>query len=99
MLFNRWQKPVKKTRKQVQNNFPQIYDSLDFGAYVEPQHYFVSYIFETDAEPEKAEESGMLKEINQFHKDCLKNAGYPVSAVRDCIFASQEDCNRRNNGN
>lgn len=99
MLFNKWGKLVKKARKKVKNNFPQIYDSLDFGAYIEPQQYFVSYIFKTDLELKNADESGLLKEINQFHIECLKNLRYPDFAIKPCVFASQEDCNNRYDGN
>ncbi len=83
----------------MQKHFAEIYYSLDFGAYVEPQQYFVSYIFKTDAELESAKKSGLLAEINQYHKKCLADIGYPVSAISDCVFAAQEDCNRNYDGN
>ncbi len=99
ILHHKWEKLVTKTRKKVQKNFAEIYDSLDFGLYAEPQQYFVSYIFKTDADLNTARESGLLFKISEYHKECLKNVEYPASAINDCVFASQEDCDRSCDGN
>ncbi len=40
-----WEKIVLKTRKEVQENFIEIYSSLDFGAYILKQKTILFRIF------------------------------------------------------
>lgn len=52
-----WEGIVGAARVQVQERFKEIFQSLDFGAYIRPEHYFVSYIFKTTEEMNRAEKS------------------------------------------
>ncbi len=94
-----WQKIVFDVRKKVVRHFPQLKQSIDFGAYISPQNYFVSYIFKTDKALNKAKESGLLEEITKYHKSLMEKEGYPAEAIKDCIYASIEDCNKTCGGN
>lgn len=94
-----WEGIVGAARVQVQERFKEIFQSLDFGAYIRPEHYFVSYIFKTTEEMNRAEKSGLLEKINDYHRKCLLENGYPQEAIKDCCFASQEECEKRYNGN
>lgn len=94
-----WQRIVNKARAEVQEHFVEIWHSLEFGAYFEPENYFVSYIFKTTEEMNKAKEKGLFEEINNYHKARLLHNGYPQEAIKDCDFASQEECEREYNGN
>lgn len=94
-----WEKTVSKVRQEVESIFIDIYTSLDFGAYINPENYFVSYIFKTNAELATATDNGLLEKINDYHKKCLLQNGYPLKGIKDCTFASQEDCDKEFNGN
>ena len=94
-----WEKMIRAVRLEVQGHFEEIVQSLDFGAYLEPENYFVSYIFRTNEELDQAEKSGLFVEISNYHKNCLRKNGYPQQAIKDCTFASQEDCEKKYNGN
>ena len=94
-----WEIIVKEVSKDVFEHFEQILSLVEFGAYIEPQNYFVSYIFGTDKELAEAMENGLTDKINDYHKTSLTKHGYPVEGVMDCTFASQEECDRTFNGN
>jgi len=94
-----WEKMVEKTRKEVVSNFSQLYSSLDFGAYIEADNYFVAYIFHKNIDLQKARDSGITKAINQYHLQRMEANGYPINAIKDCVFASQEECEKKYNGN
>lgn len=96
---NKWKRIVVNVRKEVVKHFAALCDSLDFGAYISPRDYFVSYIFETDKQLEMAMNSGLLEEITNYHKSLMENNGYPIEAISDCEFASREDCKKKFNGN
>ena len=79
-------KIVSKMRQKVTRNFFQIKQSLEFGAYIAPQDYFVSYIFKTDKYLEKAKKSGLLEEITNYHKSLMRKEGVPIRGnKRLCI--------------
>lgn len=40
-----WQEIIRTVSKEVSEKFKEIYASVEFGAYIEPENYFVSYIF------------------------------------------------------
>lgn len=90
---------VKSSMENVKRRFPCIYSAIEFGAYIQPENYFVSYIFRTDAILNAAQQSGLTEEIKMFHRRQLRENAYPVQGIKDCIFASQEDCDRECNGN
>lgn len=94
-----WQSIVKETMKIIRGKYPEISLSMEFGAYIAPENYFVAYIFSTDAKLAEAKESGLTARINADHKKVLKELGYPKTALKDCSFDSQETCNRENSGN
>ena len=96
---NRYESIVKSVCKTVTDRFKEVYASLDFGAYIEPQDYFVTYVFAADKKLEEAAESGLTETIKAFHKSALEEKGYPPNGIKDCYFASQEDCDRSFNGN
>ena len=45
-----WKNIIAKTQDEVKATFQELYASVDFGAYIAPQDYFVSYIFKTEEE-------------------------------------------------
>jgi len=94
-----WKNIVKKTTIDVSHCFDDIILSFDFGAYIAPEDYFAAYVFKTDETLENAKKSGLLQEINKLHKSKMIENGYPEESVKDCVFASQEDCDRHFNGN
>lgn len=94
-----WKKLVLLVRNEVVNQFPEISNSIDFGAYISPNDYFVSYIFMTTHQLEAAKESGLLEQICLCHKSTMEKYGYPIDAIKDCSFASQEDCEKMCGGN
>ncbi len=93
-----WEDIVIKVRQEVRQKY-NLYTSLDFGAYIRPENYFVSYIFLTTKELKDARKGDLLKEINEYHKEVMQKNGYPEDAIKDCDFASQEDCDKNCNGN
>ena len=94
-----WHSIVKETMKIIREKYPEISLSLEFGAYIAPENYFVAYIFSTDAKLAAAKDSGLTERINADHKQVLKGLGYPEAALKDCSFDSQETCNREFSGN
>ena len=40
-----------------------IYFIIEFGAYIEPENYFVAYIFHTNVQLSTAKQSGLLEKI------------------------------------
>ena len=94
-----WQNIVLKCRKVVEKQYPELYASLDFGVYNSPVNYFVSFIFRTNKELEDAKEKGLTNYINAYFKSCMIDNGYPVEAIKDCDFASQEQCEKEYSGN
>ncbi len=99
MENEKWKNIVKRTTEYVINSFDEIVYAVDFGAYIAPEDYFVSYIFKNDTALQNAESTGLSDEINRLHKLKMLENGYPKNSVKDCVFASQEDCDRRFNGN
>ncbi|GJH41334.1 hypothetical protein RCZ04_18840 [Capnocytophaga sp. HP1101] len=94
-----WQNIITQTQEEVKASFRELYASVDFGAYIAPQDYFVSYIFKTEEELSKANETGLLQQINNYHKQLLREKAYPEEGIKDCTFASQEACDKEYNGN
>ncbi len=94
-----WQKIVIKCREVVKERYPELCASLDFGVYYSPEDYFVSFIFRTNKELENAKESGLTYHINEYFKISMKDNGYPSDAIKDCDFASQEQCEKEYFGN
>ncbi len=85
--------------EDVKNHFADIEHSIEFGAYILPEDYFVSYIFRTNALLEAAQQSGLTEKINSYHRAQLKKHNYPIRGIHDCCFASQEECDKEYNGN
>ena len=83
----------------VKTHFTDIKQGVEFGAYIQPENYFVSYIFATDEQLEAAQQSGLTEKINSYHKEQLKKHHYPIQGIKDCCFASQEECNQKYGGN
>ena len=86
-----WKNIIAQTQEEVKATFQELYASVDFGAYIAPQDYFVSYIFKTEEELSKAKETGLLQKINEYHQKLLREQQYPEEGIKDCTFASQED--------
>lgn len=40
-----WQKVIKACMEAVKNHFADIVQCIEFGTYIQPENYFVSYIF------------------------------------------------------
>ena len=64
-----------------------------------PDAYFVAYIFKTDDILAEAIKSNLTMEINFYHKEAMRNLGYPEQYIKDCCFVSKEDCDKNFNGN
>ena len=65
--------------------------AIEFGCYIQPDNYFVSYIFATDSQLETARRSGLTEQINSYHREQLIKRHYPIEGIKDCTFASQEE--------
>ena len=85
-----WEAIVKKTIAQTREEFKEIIMWFSDGAYIEPEHYFVVYIFETDAELEAAKASGLKEKIVAFHLNKLEENGYPKDGIKTCYFNTEE---------
>ena len=49
-----WQKVIEACMENVKHHFDDIQQAIEFGCYIQPDNYFVSYIFATDAQLETA---------------------------------------------
>lgn len=94
-----WQNIIKTTQQDVKKHFPEIYGSIEFGAYIKPENYFASYIFRTNALLKAAKQNELMKSINSYHRRQLEKNNYPIQGIKDCLFASQEECEKECNGN
>ena len=54
-----WQKVIEACMEDVKKHFADIEQCVEFGAYIQPENYFVSYIFATDAQLKAAQQSGL----------------------------------------
>ncbi len=88
----KYQNIIRKVKKNVENYFTDIYFSIEFGAYIEPDNYFAANIFRTNVQLSTAKQ-------NVLHKQQLRRYNYPVQGIKDCGFASQEQCDKDYNGN
>ena len=94
-----WQKVIGACMEDVKKHFADIEQSVEFGAYIQPENYFVSYIFATDVQLEAAQQSGLTEQVNSYHREQLTKRHYPIEGIKDCTFASQEECDREFGGN
>ena len=94
-----WRNIVNEAGRGVKSKYPNVIHAIEMGAYIKPEHYFMAYVFKTDKELEQAKESGLLAEINEYHKELLRQFGYPEEGITDCTFASQQTCDREFKGN
>ena len=95
----RWQRIIEICMEDVKNHFADIEQSVEFGVYIQPENYFVSYIFSTNAGLKAAQQSGLTEKINSYHKKQLRKYHYPIQGIKDCCFASQEECDKEYGGN
>ena len=73
-----WQKVIEACMKDVKNHFADIEQCIEFGAYIRPENYLVSYIFATDAQLKAAQQSGLTEKINSYHREQLKKYHYSI---------------------
>jgi len=100
MRDDKYEKIIMKTREEVKAHFREITTTLSFGAtHIKPEGYFVSFILATEKELQEAKKNGLTSRINDYYKERMKANGYPTGAIKDCTFASQEDCDKNYNGN
>ena len=45
-----WQKVIEACMENVKHHFDDIQQAIEFGCYIQPDNYFVSYIFATDSQ-------------------------------------------------
>ena len=95
----KWENTIKICMENVKKHFADIDKSIEFGSYIQPENYFVSYIFCTNAQLKVAQQSGLTEKINSYHRKQLKRHNYPICGIKDCDFASQEECDKKYNGN
>ena len=58
----------------------------------------MSYIFATDAQLEAARRGGLTKPSIPITRAADKRH-YPIEGIKDCTFASQEECDQEFGGN
>ena len=58
-----WRKVIEACMEDVKNHFADIQQAIEFGWYIQPDNYFVSYIFATDSQLETARRSGLTEQI------------------------------------
>ena len=95
----KWRRIIEICMEEVKNHFADVERSIEFGAYIQPENYFVSYIFRTSAQLDAAQQSGLTETINSCHREQLKQHHYPIQGIKDCCFASQEECDKKYCGN
>ena len=44
-----WRKVIEACMEDVKHHFDDIQQAIEFGCYIQPDNYFVSYIFATDS--------------------------------------------------
>ena len=49
-----WRKVIEACMEDVKHHFYDIQQAIEFGCYIQPDNYFVSYIFATDSQLETA---------------------------------------------
>ena len=86
-----WQKVIEACMEDVKHHFDDIQQAIEFGCYIQPDNYFVSYIFATDAQLETARRSGLTEQINSYHRGQLIKRHYPIEGIKDCTFASRRN--------
>lgn len=89
---------VEKTIEEVKRDFPNL-NAVAFGAYYEANQYFVAYIFKTNQALSEAKEKGIIDKIKIAHREKMISNGYPIESIKECIFATQEDCDNEYGGN
>ena len=52
-----WQKVIEAGMEDVKHHFDDIQQAIEFGCYIQPDNYFVSYIFATDSQLETARQT------------------------------------------
>ena len=85
--------------EDVKYHFAGIEQCVKFGVYMQTENYFVSYIFATDAQLKATQQSGLTEKINSYHREQLRKHYYPIQEIKDCCFASQEECDTKYGGN
>ena len=78
--------------------FADIEQSVEFGAYIQPDNYFVSYIFATDAQLKATQQSGLTEQINSYHREQMTKRHYPIQGIKDCCFAYKKNAIRNLTG-
>ena len=93
MFFKRYRlnriinKAVSEAAKFFKDRSPAIAAHFYYGAIdIAPQHLVVWYLFKTEDELIKAENSGLCDEINKKTKDMLLRYHYPPEAFEDTPF-------------
>ena len=76
-----WQKVIEACMENVKHHFDDIQQAIEFGCYIQPDNYFVSYIFATDAQLETARRSGLTEQINSYHREQLIERHYPIEGI------------------
>ena len=73
-----WRKVIEACMEDVKNHFADIQQAIEFGWYIQPDNYFVSYIFATDSQLETARRSGLTEHIKSYHREQLIKRHYPI---------------------
>ena len=59
-----WQKVIEACMEDVKHHFSDIQQAIEFGWYIQPDNYFVSYIFATDEQLEASQHGGLTITIS-----------------------------------
>ena len=68
-----WRKVIEACMEDVKHHFDDIQQAIEFGCYIQPDNYFVSYIFATDSQLETARRSGLTEQIPSYFKADTSN--------------------------
>ena len=77
-----WRKVIEACMEDVKHHFDDIQQAIEFGCYIQPDNYFVSYIFATDSQLETARQSGLTEQINSYHREQLIRVITPLRESR-----------------
>lgn len=100
IIRNRYNIVLYLAEIKTRRNFKEIYKSYSFNsADITPSAYMVAFIFKKVIDLHNAENIGLTTKINTYFKKCLEDYHYPKKCIKDCTFASQEECNAETNGN
>jgi hypothetical protein len=93
---------ISATLQDTAGESPKVFRHFHYGAIgIDPRHLVVWYIFETDAELEQAQATGVKAKLDRLTRHYLNQFGYPQHVLDQIFvsFCSHEDIQRTTGGN